>query len=223
MIDWNIQSRAQACQACGKGFSDGQSYRTILFEERTGYMRQDVCAACWDTQYSQGSSERKGFVSQWQGLFEKAVPQPEAIQKETAETLLRKLVTRNDPQHAAACFILAVMLERKRLLKIKAQSVQDGQRVFIYEQPRTGDLFTIVDPGLQLNQLDAVQRDVGHLLEHGLEDLTPPTGSACGAPLADTQATDCPPAAVPAVPAGDAIGPELHPAVPAAAAHPAGS
>jgi hypothetical protein len=60
------------------------------------------------------------------------------------------------------------MLERKRLLKVKEQLNRDGQRVFVYEQPGTGDVFTIVDPDLQLNQLEAVQRDVGHLLEHGL-------------------------------------------------------
>ena len=91
---------------------------------------------------------------------------PEAIQKETAETLLRKLVEQNDPQYRAASYILAVMLERKRLLKVKAQSNEGGVRVFIYEQPKTGDVFTITDPNLQLNQLEAVQRDVAHLLEH---------------------------------------------------------
>ena len=60
------------------------------------------------------------------------------------------------------------MLERKRLLKVKEQLRRDGQRVFIYEQPATGDLFTIIDPNLQLNQLEQVQHDVAALLEHGL-------------------------------------------------------
>ena len=67
------------------------------------------------------------------------------------------------------------MLERKRLLKVKEQILRDGQRVFIYEQPATGDLFTIVDPNLQLNQLEAVQRDVAALLEHGLHPPAPQT------------------------------------------------
>jgi hypothetical protein len=60
------------------------------------------------------------------------------------------------------------MLERKRILKVKEQIVRDGKRVFIYEQPGTGDVFTIADPDLRLDQLEAVQRDVGALLEHGL-------------------------------------------------------
>jgi len=60
------------------------------------------------------------------------------------------------------------MLERKRALKVKEQIIRDGQRVFLYEQPKTGDLFSIPDPKLQLDQLDQVQHDVAALLEHGL-------------------------------------------------------
>ena len=70
------------------------------------------------------------------------------------------------------------MLERKRLLKIKEQIKRDGQRIFIYEQPKTGDIFTITDPDLQLNQLEAVQRDVAHLLEHGFNPGEAPAAPA---------------------------------------------
>jgi len=168
MIDWNIQSRAQACQACSQPFLDQQPYHTMLFDERTGYQRLDVCPACWAAQYSQGATSRKGFISHWQGVFEVPLAKAEPIQKETAESVLRKLVEWNDPQYAGACFILAVMLERKRLLKVKDQAHRDGQRIFIYEQPGTGDVFTIADPNLRLDQLDQVQREVAQLLEQGL-------------------------------------------------------
>ena len=169
MIDWNIQSRAQACQACSQPFLDQQPYHTMLFDERTGYQRLDVCPACWAAQYSQGATSRKGFISHWQGVFEVRLAKVEPIQKETAESLLRKLVERDDPQFGAACFILAVVLERKRLLKVKDQALRDGRRIFIYEQPGTGDVFTIADPDLRLDQLDGVQREVAQLLEHGLD------------------------------------------------------
>ena len=52
--------------------------------------------------------------------------------------------------------------------------------MFVYEQPKTGDIFTIPDPDLQLNQLEEVQRMVASLLEHGLggPDETPGAPSA---------------------------------------------
>jgi hypothetical protein len=168
MNEWNIQSRAHACETCGKAFADKEGYHTLLFDEKGGYLRLDVCVNCWEKQYSQGARERKGFVSYWQGTYEAPPPRSDPIQKETAETLLRKIIESKDPRYAHAGYILAVMLERKRLLKIKEQLNRDGQRIFIYEQPATGDLFTIVDPNLQLDQLEGVQQEVASLLEHGL-------------------------------------------------------
>ena len=168
MTEWNIQSRSHTCEACGKHFADKEAYHTLLFDEKADFRRSDICAACWQSQYSQGARERKGFVSYWQGVYEVPPSRPEPIQKETAESLLRKIIEVNDPKYIPAGYILAVMLERKRLLKVKEQLVRDGQRVFIYEQPLTGDVFTITDPNLQLNQLEQVQHDVAALLEHGL-------------------------------------------------------
>jgi hypothetical protein len=182
MTDWNIQARAHACEACGNAFVDKETYHTLLFDEKADFRRTDICQACWQKQFSEGGRDRKGFVSYWQGVYEAPPPPSDPIKKETAESLLRKLIELNDPNYIPAGYILAVMLERKRLLKVKEQLVRDGKRIFIYEQPQTGDLFTIIDPVLQLNQLDAVQRDVATLLEHGLNPPAPQTPAAPGEP-----------------------------------------
>jgi len=187
MTEWNIQSRAHACAGCGRAFADQEPYHTLLFDEKSDFRRSDICQDCWQKQYSQGSRDRKGFVSYWQGVYEAPRPTTEPIQRDTAESLLRKLIERQDPHFIPAAYILAVMLERKRVLKVKEQVVRDGRRVFIYEQPRTGDVFTIVDPNLQLNQLEQVQHDVATLLEHGLEPV-PATAEAVAAPAAGVPA-----------------------------------
>lgn len=187
MTEWNIQSRARACTACTRGFADQEHYHTLLYEERAELLRSDVCQACWEKQFSDGAREKKGFVSYWQGVYEApAPPAADPIQKDTAEDLLRKLIERNDPELMPAGYILAVMLERKRLLKVKEEMVREGRRVFIYEHPRSGDVFTIADPNLQLNQLEKVQRDVASLLEHGLPACAAQPGElADGAPSAE--------------------------------------
>jgi hypothetical protein len=172
ITEWNIQSRGHGCEACGKTFADKEAYHTMLFEERAELRRSDICGACWDTQFKE-ARDRKGFISHWQGVYLAPPPPTETIKKETAETLLRKIIEQNDPQFIPAAYILAVMLERKRILKVKEQFVRDGQRVFIYEHPKTGDVFTVADPNLQLNQLEEVQRDVAALLEHGLTTTAP--------------------------------------------------
>ena len=120
---------------------------------------------------------------------------PEAIQKDNAETLLKKLIEQNDPKHTEACFILAVMLERKRVIKNKDQvRNEDGSRTLIYEHAKSGDVFTILDPALKLAELGEVQSKVAELLEHGLNphaaDKSAESAEAEGEPEPVATATD---------------------------------
>ena len=177
MNEWNIQSRAHTCEACTQPFADQQPYRTILFEDGKDLRRSDICEPC--AQKNGDARGGKGFISQWNGTYEAPPAHPvEAIQKETAETVLRKVILENDPRFAPAAYILAVMLERKRILKVKEQFQRDGQRIFIYEQPKTGDIFTIADPNLRLDQLEQVQRDVAMLLEPAVPPAVAETTAA---------------------------------------------
>ena len=211
MNEWNIQARARVCQSCGQAFSDKAPYHTLLFEQRSGFERMDICAGCWDAQHRHGSTDRKGFVSHWQGLFMvPPPPPPEAIQKDSAESLLRRLIERGDPALQPASYILAVMLERKRILKVREQIRQAGRRVFVYELPRSGEVFTIADPDLKLDQLEQVQRDVARLLEVGL----PVEGSPTEEPFVP-EATPCP---LPSVPEANQDVEATNDAVPEAAA-----
>lgn len=172
MMEWHIQSRAHACQRSGRQFGDGETYHTLLLDTKAGFERMDLCVEA----FREAASEllgRPNLVSHWKGVYEAPPPvPPEAIRRDDAESLLRKLLERREERHASAAYILAVMLERKRILRVKAQSRDQGRRIFVYEHPKSGDLFPIADPDLQLDQLEVVQRDVAQLLEHGLPDDT---------------------------------------------------
>ena len=167
--DWNIQSRGHQCHKCEQPFEDGAGYHTVLAYEHHEYARMDLCEACWAREHGEGMADRKGFISHWQGTYEAPPPAPpDAIQKATAEDLLRKLLETGEERWREASYILAVMLERKRILKVKEQIKEESGRVFIYEQPKSGDLFTIPDPNLKMEELEQVQIEVAALLEHGL-------------------------------------------------------
>jgi hypothetical protein len=165
MTEWDIQSRADACTACQRAFADKEAYHTLLNMSTSGYARRDLCATCF------ASAARDGVISYWQGEYKlPPPPPPEAIQKETAETLLRKLVESTDPSHASARYILAVMLERKRILKHRDTVHEDsGAELLVYEHARTGESFTIPDPKLRLDQLAQVQQEVSALLRPSAE------------------------------------------------------
>ena len=128
-----------------------------------------MCNTCWKGQFSDTSGAAKGFISHWQGRYQSPPPPPpEAIRKDTAESLLRKLSEKKLPHYAGALYILAVMLERKRVLKVRGQVREKGQRIFIYEHAKTGDVFTIAEPDLSAEKLGRIQHDVAELMEKGL-------------------------------------------------------
>lgn len=175
MQDWNIQSRGHECRQCQEKFEDKQTYRTLLFNsEDEGLTRVDLCNKCWNAEDQDDFKQRDGFLSVWQGTYEAPPPpEPDAIQKDTAETLLRKLVEMNDAKLLGASYILAVMLERKRIIKVKEEIREEGRRIFVYEHPKNGDVFTIPDPSLRMDQLADVQRQVADLMENGLPGERP--------------------------------------------------
>lgn len=82
---------------------------------------------------------------------------------------LGKLVELDAVKYGPVCFILGAMLERKRILKVR-EEIHDGEaRGFVYEHAKTGDVFSIWDPNLKLDELEGIQRDVADLLESGVE------------------------------------------------------
>jgi hypothetical protein len=161
--DWDIKSRADSCQACQGPFEDRATYYScLLFTEEEGYVRGDFCARCWPEKQA---NEKRPF-SVWQGIFRlPPPPAQEALRKETAESLLRKLIEDDDRRRESVIYILAVMLERKRILVERdVQYHEDGGMTRIYEHRRSGETFLIRDPRLNINELASVQEEVVELL-----------------------------------------------------------
>ncbi|MDD5679161.1 MAG: hypothetical protein PHW60_14400 [Kiritimatiellae bacterium] len=170
--DWDIKPRTAACGKCQQPFADHQEYVSRLTYGPEGYVRLDCCAACWSE-----ADRAPQAVSVWHGVFEMPPPAPpEPLKKETAESLLRALVEKNDPANGNVMFILAVMLERRRLLverDVRKEAV--GKLVRIYEHRKTGDTFIITDPQLRLDQIEHVQTEVMAMLSAQAIPATPPS------------------------------------------------
>lgn len=158
--DWPIKHRADICAATNRPFVDGEQFYTLLFREGNGYRREDLSEEAWSAR-----NENIRPFSFWKTRYEPPPPKPpEPLAKENAEELLRRLLTENT--QANACYVLAVMLERKRVLKqIKTEMTESGS-VLIYEHAKNGDVFIVPDAQLRLDQLESVQSEVAQLLHH---------------------------------------------------------
>ncbi len=157
--EWTIKHRADACAVTNRPFAPGEYFYTLLFHDTGGFRREDLSEEAW-----RNRNENIRPFSFWKTRYE-PLPPPnlEVLGKETAEQLFRRLLTSKNPP-ANACYVLAAMLERKRVLKqIKTEQTERG-RILIYEHGATGDVFIVLDPQLRLDELENVQNEVAQLL-----------------------------------------------------------
>jgi hypothetical protein len=160
--DWPIKQRSEICNATQRPFAPGEVFYTLLYREGDGFRREDLSEEAW-----RDRNENIQPFSFWKTRFEPAPPPaPEPLAKENAEQLFRRLILEPDPP-ANACFVLAVMLERKRVLKQVRTESANGTRLLIYEHRENGDVFIVRDPQLRLNELERVQDEVATLLRAG--------------------------------------------------------
>lgn len=161
--EWNIRSRGHECSFCAKPLVDKAPVVSALRETESGYERFDCHPECWKTQ----SRDWEPF-SQWDGVYFAPVKESkrqEPLKKEDAGELLRKLVTLDDPSMKNVVYVLAVMLERSKILVERdAKEQPDGSIRRVYEDRKNGDTFVILDPRLRLENLGEVQQQVVALL-----------------------------------------------------------
>ncbi len=159
--DWDIKSRAHQCSKTGQEFAEGDFFFTLLFREAEGFRREDLSEAAWEER-----NENIQPFSFWRSKYEPPTPPPpEALKKDDAESLLRSLLAEGSPATANAAYILALMLERKKVL-VPVESTEPD--LLVYNHAATGETFVVRNPALSLDQIPDVQREVSELLAGSL-------------------------------------------------------
>lgn len=155
--DWDIKSRGHVCTRTAVEFAEGDFFYTLLYRDGDGFRREDLS--------EQAFADRNDNIepfSFWRSKYEPpAPPPPEPMKKDDAEGLLRRLIEEHNPAHANASYILALMLERKRVLR--PMDSQDDD-FLVYEHIPTGETFVIPNPRLSFDRIPDVQREVSELL-----------------------------------------------------------
>jgi len=177
--EWNIQGRALQCAVSGRPFEKGERIYSALYWREGQYVRVDLGAESWNAR-----NDNIEPLSAWQADFvPPAPPPPETLKKDDAESLLRRLMSANTFDTRNARYILALMLERKKVLRQVERQRQLDHSVLVYEHIPTGEVWLIEDPGLKLGELRMIQDEVAHLLAHA--EASAPAVSDAPAPTAE--------------------------------------
>lgn len=164
--NWSIRSRSHQCALSGRPFEEGETFHTAIYfdPETGGYLRRDVGLDAWE----QELSERQP-IAYWKTAYTPQVTEerPEVTSKESAMALLQRFIEEDEAHTENARYILALMLERKRILTPTAAKETEEGRMLFYENKKTGEVFVLRDPELRLDELVQVQEEVATLLGFG--------------------------------------------------------
>ena len=89
-----------------------------------------------------------------------------AAEKLSAEEILQRLVEEDEDHTENTRYILAVMLERQKLLRETDSQRTPSGILRVYEHRKTGEVFIVKDPDIPLSEVEAVQNEVFILLEN---------------------------------------------------------
>jgi hypothetical protein len=165
--EWNIQSRAESCARTGRPFVGGEIFYTLLHSEPEALRREDVSREAWAE--VRKDKDAMAGVTFWRSKFEPPPPVvPETVNRADAESHLRRLLAEGPPpEKANVAYLLAALLERKRILKPVAAPLGEAtssMRVTPYEHTKTGEMFLVPEAPPTLDQLDAVQLELTAML-----------------------------------------------------------
>lgn len=178
-MELNLQPRAQACLVSGRPFAEGERVVSFLVRGADGALaRCDVLAE------RAGEFNPPGFVvCRWTRVFKPAAKEENAERtlKFTAENLFLTLAdpaTEPSTENLRLIQFLALMLERKRLLRARGRS-PDGART-IFEHLRTKQLYEVSAGDLTPEFFAAIQAQLGALV--GAPKAQSPPSDAGAAP-----------------------------------------
>jgi hypothetical protein len=163
---WHVRSRSRECAATAKPFSDGEIIVTALYPdpESSGYLRRDFSTEAWDGL----PEDAEAPFSFWKTTYQAPASTDDAdpIEKLSAGELLRRLVDEDEEHTENTRYILAVMLERQKLVRETDSQRTPSGILRVYEHRKTGEVFLVRDPDIPLDQVEKVQNEVAVLLEN---------------------------------------------------------
>ncbi len=160
-VEWdNVVKRTGGCSKCQKGFAEQELYNATLVEAAEGFERRDFCQTCWTEDF------RKEAFSFWQAR----VPKKEEKKKLFVDDAVlvdffRRLTESEDEAKGGFCFVLALILMRKRILKyVTTVQRPEGQEFWMMKISGEEKEYKVPNPHLDDQQIEQIRSELTGVL-----------------------------------------------------------
>src|SRR5262249_21305924 len=142
MTEYQIQPNTRRCSLTGRELRPGDRYFSVLLEEDGRFVRRDYAAESWQ------GAPRGGF-SFWAGRIRAAEGRRRPpVDDELLLDCLARLEGQEDAGRSNFRYVLALLLLRRRRLRLEDERREGGQEVLYLRCARTGARHRVVNPGL---------------------------------------------------------------------------
>ncbi len=162
--DWMMPRRSDRCAVCQREFSVGEVLIVFLYDAPTGYERRDCCATC-------AAPAEPAPVGSWK--TRRADPRATAgratmvIDKPALLSALEQLSDATDVRRLQFRFVLALLLWRKRALKLDGTRDEAGVEYWDFTDSLSNTTHAIARPDLDEAELERLSSELEALIAGG--------------------------------------------------------
>lgn len=193
---WKFHKRTERCGGCEKEFAEGEAHWSLLRIGAGELDREDLCRACFEGRAGLGSDRDADKNAEesaedaaaadlvwWRTRHQADRKRGLQLDLESIESLFMTLEGRPEQHVRELRFLLALLLLRKRRLKVVQVRRVDGEEAFSLRRPRHGEELIVhvfdLTPERQAELKQALvalfdQPDPGALEDLAAQGLEPP-------------------------------------------------
>lgn len=160
-MEWKINRSSRRCIICDKEFCEEEEYYSALFDEGNAFIRKDFCNLCWNKE------REDSLFSFWKTKMpKKDKPTERFINIEILLDMFIRLEGNNEIYQKNLRYVLALYLIRKKIFKLKSLKRQNGEEIITLYYPKEDREFTVFNPNLKENEIEAITSEMGQLLNY---------------------------------------------------------
>lgn len=159
--EWDtVARRSGACSKCQKVLQEQEYYHATLKTASEGFERRDFCQACWTDE------DRNEAFSFWQARIPKKEEKKRLfVDNEVLLDFFRRLTETEEEGRKGFCFVLALILMRKRLLKyVSTEQKPDGEEIWIMKMAGEEKDYRVPNPHLDDEAIEKIRAELSSVL-----------------------------------------------------------
>jgi hypothetical protein len=158
MTDYQLQANTRRCAATGQELHPGERFYGVLLVENGKFIRKDYSERAW-----QGPPD--GALGFWRSrVVEGQSARRPPVDDDLLMACLQRLESESDSTKIAFRYVLALLLMRRKRLRLEDTKKEGEREVMHLRCTRKGDRFRVADPALSDHELESVQDEVFRVL-----------------------------------------------------------